>query len=176
MVINGKKLLELAPIKNMETGKKVFNGRSYGLAEIGYDIRLKQRIEFTPKNGWTPRGKDGIQGIWSDTLKVGEDVLSGNFCIASSIEEFEMPTNLVGIVHDKSTNIREGIQVFNTVIEPGWKGFLTIEIAFHGNKPIVLEAGTPIAQVIFHEVLEPVAYTGKYQGQEDKPVEAIYEK
>lgn len=169
MVINGLRLFQLAPIKNMEAEKKVFNGRSYGLAEVGYDIRLKQDIKFDPDGNF-------IGEMIYPTVQVGGLVTTGNFCIASSIEEFEMPPNLMGVVHDKSTNIREGIQVFNSIIEPSWRGFLTIEIAFHGNKPIVLEAGTPIAQVVFHEIAEPAEYKGKYQNQEDKPVEAIYEK
>lgn len=168
MIINGKSLLELAPIKNMETSKKVFNGRSYGLAEVGYDIRLKQDIKFDPNGNF-------IGEMIYPTVQVGGLVTTGNFCLASAIEEFDMPDNLMGVVHDKSTNIREGIQVFNTVIEVGWKGFLTLEIAFHGNKPITLEAGTPIAQVVFHEVLNPAKYEGKYQNQEDMPVKAILE-
>ena len=166
MIINGLELFRLAPIKNMVAEKKIFNGRSYGLSEIGYDIRLKQKVVFHPnKYEPTKRFKNLL-------IKPNEGT---NFCLASAIEEFDMPNNLMGVVHDKSTNIREGIQVFNTVIEPGWKGFLTLEIAFHGNKPITLEAGTPIAQVIFHEIKEPREYKGKYQNQEDRPVEAIYE-
>ena len=42
----------------------------------------------------------------------------------SSIEFFNMPKYLVGIVHDKSSLARQGLSVFNTVIEPGWKGYL----------------------------------------------------
>lgn len=172
MVINGLSLFSYAPIKFMTSTKKVSNGRSYGLSEVGYDIRLKQAIYFRPAI-YHPDGTVIPQRIWVDGS--GTDV-GANFCLASAIEEFDMPDFLVGVVHDKSTNIREGIQVFNTVIEPGWKGFLTLEIAFHGNKPITLEAGTPIAQVIFHEIKEPREYTGKYQNQTDKPVKAIYEE
>lgn len=173
MVINQRKLLELAPIKNMLMTKERIHGRSYGLAEVGYDIRLKQNVLFEPYRVWRSMGKDGL---WENLVTVDGESDTGNFCLASAIEEFDMPNNLVGVVHDKSTNIREGIQVFNTVIEPGWKGFLTLELAFHGNKTVILKAGTPIAQVIFHEIAEPISYTGKYQNQEDKPVEALYEQ
>ena len=34
----------------------------------------------------------------------------------------------MGIVHDKSTWARRGLVVQNTVIEPGWHGYLTIEV------------------------------------------------
>lgn len=174
MIINGKTLLDMAPIKNMEPSKKVFNGRSYGLAEVGYDIRLKQTIKYIPQRIMKNTNSEKTY-IRPSLISVDTNNTSGNFCLASAIEEFDMPPNLMGVVHDKSTNIREGIQVFNTVIEPGWKGFLTLEIAFHGNKSITLEAGTPIAQVVFHEILNPMKYEGKYQNQKDMPVEAILE-
>lgn len=170
MVINGKALLELAPIKDMLETKETIHGRSYGLAEVGYDIRLKQTVMFKPATYlrhtvFPPR-------IWVQDSGTNE---GSNFCLASTIEEFDMPDNLMGVVHDKSTNIREGIQVFNTIIEPSWRGFLTLELAFHGNKSITLEAGTPIAQVVFHELKEKAYYEGKYQNQADKPVNSIYE-
>ena len=86
-----------------------------------------------------------------------------------------MPTTLVGIVHDKSTWARRGLSVFNTVIEPGWKGFLTLELVFNGDKPLDIPAGAGIAQVIFHQTMDRASYDGKYQGQENRPVEARYE-
>lgn len=172
MVINGKALLELAPIKDMLETKETIHGRSYGLAEVGYDIRLKQTVRFSPTI-WDFDG-DGLVIPNSVTVD-GNYIPRTNFCLASAIEEFDMPPNLMGVVHDKSTNIREGIQVFNSIIEPHWQGFLTVEIAFHGNRPITLEAGTPIAQVVFHELQEKAYYEGKYQNQEDKPVNSIYE-
>ena len=98
----------------------------------------------------------------------------GRFTIASAIEEFQMPDHLVGVVHDKSTWARLGVSVFNTVIEPGWNGFLTLEIVFHGNQNLVIPAGAGIAQVIFSDLIEFADYgNGKYQNAADRPQEAI---
>lgn len=69
-----------------------------------------------------------------------------------------MPENLVGIVHDKSTLARKGLSVFNTVIEPGWKGFLTLELVYHGSEDFHIPAGSGIAQVLFHELAIPALY------------------
>lgn len=146
MILNGVALLEAAPLKNMETSKKKFKGVSYGLSEAGYDIRVKQDLCFLPKR----------------------------FLLASSIEEFQMPDNLVCLIKDKSTWARQGLSVFNTVVEPGWKGFLTLELVYHGDKPLKVEAGSGIAQALFNRISEPVRYNGKYQNQEDKPVESIW--
>ena len=96
----------------------------------------------------------------------------GKFALASAIEKFNMSPSCVAIVHDKSTWARRALSVFNTVIEPGWKGYLTLELVYHGRKKLHIPAGAGIAQVLFHLVQEPANYNGKYQKQEDKPVSA----
>lgn len=161
MIINGPSLLDAAPIRDMLTTKERAHGVSHGLGEAGYDIRIKQTIDFRVPDMMPAR-------VTVDGKHVGQ-----RFCIASAIEEFDMPSHLVGIVHDKSTWARRGLSVFNTVIEPGWKGFLTLELVYHGSEPLFIPAGAGIAQVIFHEVALPASYDGKYQNQADRPVEAI---
>lgn len=158
MVINGSKLLSVAPIKDMLEFKERLHGVSHGLAEVGYDIRIKQAVSFYPL---------------ADSVMIDGELLQGRFTLASAIEEFDMPSDLVGVVHDKSTWARRALSVFNTVIEPGWKGFLTLELVYHGASVLHIPAGAGIAQVLFHTVYEPAAYEGKYQDQEDRPVAAI---
>ena len=89
-----------------------------------------------------------------------------------------MPDDLVAFVHDKSSWARQGLSLFNTVIEPGWKGFLTLELVNHSISALHIEAGSPIAQIIFMRLEEPTeaAYTGKYQNQKRGPQEAIDER
>lgn len=170
MVINGQDLLNMKTILHMEPEKKREHGVSYGLTEVGYDIRLKQSINFIP-NG----GASGMQPEVHIIEGKAQQFENGRFIIASSMEYFDMPDGLVGIVHDKSTWARQGLSVFNTVIEPGWKGYLTLELVFHGNRPIYIPAGSGIAQVIFHQTLNRASYEGKYQNQADYPVGSIFE-
>ena len=170
MVINGFDLLSLAPIKDMESTKHNRFGVSYGLGEAGYDIRIKQQVNFT-----SVRGKPIVlvTEVNHQHETVGATIQNGGrFTLASAIEEFQMPEHLMGIVHDKSTWARKGLSVFNTVIEPGWKGFLTLELVYHGSTPLCIPPGAGIAQVVFHELKRPAAYNGKYQNQENKPVPA----
>jgi dCTP deaminase len=117
------------------------------MSEAGYDVRIRQ-------------------SLWLHPLR--------KFRLASTVEYFTMPNNLVGVVHDKSTWARCGLSVFNTVIEPGWYGWLTLELVYHGWKPLHIPAGAGIAQVIFHETSDTARYTGKYQGQPNEPVRARY--
>lgn len=161
MVINGETLLDLAPLEPMFDKKIHHQGVSHGLAEVGYDIRIKQDVWFYGRPG------SGACG------HVNGKAFPGRFTIASAMEEFSMPADLMGIVHDKSTWARRGLSVFNTVIEPGWKGFLTLELVYHGAKELLIPAGSGIAQVVFHRVMNPARYVGKYQNQADRPVEAI---
>ena len=162
-VINGKTLLAKAPIREMIPHKLKYHGVSWGLAEAGYDLRIRQEIIFKPGMTMGP------------TIEVNGQLEHGRFTLASAIEEFDMPTDLVGVVHDKSTWARQGLSVFNTVIEPGWKGFLTLELVFHGNKEVVIPAGAGIAQVIFTSLAHDASYEGKYQYQADMPVPSVFD-
>lgn len=167
MIKNGKALLEAAPFISMLDHKERQHGVSYGLAEAGYDIRIKQDIKFT--SALYPTGR--VHKIYLD----GQFYSEGRFVIASAIEEFAMPTDLVGVVHDKSTWARKGLSVFNTVIEPGWFGELTLELVYHGSDTLHIPAGCGIAQVIFHTLEESATYSGKYQGQSGGPTPARFE-
>jgi len=148
MIVNGFKLYKRAPLEPMYSVKRKDHGVSYGLSEAGYDIRIKQEVILHPFR---------------------------RFALASAIEKFAMPNDMVAIVHDKSTWARRKLSVFNTVIEPGWQGFLTLELVYHGWVPLRIPAGAGIAQVLFHQISEPATYAGKYQNQGDRPTPAIEE-
>ena len=146
MIVNSRSLLKAQPLTPMIQSKVKEQGVSWGMSEAGYDIRVKQ-------------------DLWLHPFR--------RFTLASSVEGFSMPSDLVAIVHDKSTWARLGVAVQNTVIEPGWKGFLTLEITYHGWGAVRIPAGSGIAQVVFHEVKHPRIYNGKYQNQIDDVQEAI---
>lgn len=160
MISNQHELLELAPIKNMVGTKQKEHGVSWGLSEAGYDIRIKQDIHFKPNPFFQMQMDCSVNGVITRGTK---------FTLASAIEEFDMPDCLVGIVHDKSTWARKGLSVFNTVIEPGFRGGLTLELVYHGNTELIIPAGSGIAQVLFHKITRPARYEGKYQGQSSDP-------
>jgi dCTP deaminase len=147
MIINGKALIAASPVFPMLTCKQRVSGVSHGLSEAGYDLRIKQSMTLHPFR---------------------------RFRIASTVEYFDMPGDLVAVVHDKSTWARMGLSVFNTVIEPGWFGWLTLELIYHGNGILRIPAGAGIAQCLFHQIAEPSEYAGKYQGQGDAPVPAKF--
>ena len=172
MIINGRDLIAAAPIKDMVPEKVVAHGMTFGLSEAGYDIRIKQEIRFYPVNPDAEFKKFRVMSFTNDSFTNDDE---GRFTIASAIEEFQMPTHLLGRVCDKSSWARKGLSVFNTVIEPGFIGGLTLELVYHGNTELIIPAGAPIAQVIFEEVKNPAQYNGKYQGQSSEPTPSKYE-
>lgn len=177
MNINGQTMLKAAPIRGMAGDKIRLNGVSHGLSEAGYDIRIRQHVRFFYR---APKGfKEHVLaffGVKFHAVSVNGETHDGRFCIASAVEEFDLPADLTGVVHDKSTHARRGLSVFNTVIEPGFQGGLTLELVYHGQDELELQPGIGIAQVIFTRNSDLMKYTGKYQGQSLDPVAAIYEK
>jgi dCTP deaminase len=125
---------------------------TYGESYCGYDIRV-----------------DSDYALWPLQTT-----------LAASVEEFCLPNNVVGVVHDKSSWARRGISVQNTVLEPGWRGFLTLELLYCPLKqtirkdlPIIIQGGMPIAQVMFEYIDDDTeGYQGKYQDQQSGPQEA----
>jgi dCTP deaminase len=151
MILSGQAIRILRPL-NPLLERTTFAGMSYGLGPAGYDVR----VEFDSK------------GEQEHLL-----MLPGSFCLASTIERFDMPKNLMGIVHDKSSWARKGLAIQNTVIEPGWSGYLTLELSNHGDYSLMIPRGVGIAQIIFHQVMNAEEnYNGKYQDQPRGPQEA----
>lgn len=201
MIVNGKSLLAAAPLDPMVQTKMREHGVSYGLAEAGVDIRIRQTVRFVPPDEiefWRQMRRweraTHLDTPWPEIAEAfhgyvevedwleGEDHPTvtrtlGRFALASSVERFSVPAHLVAIMGHKSTWARRGVNVWaGTTAEPGWEGWLTLEIGFHGNEPVHIPAGSGIAQVLFHELAEAADYGGgKYQGQPDRPVAAIME-
>jgi deoxycytidine triphosphate deaminase len=80
-------------------------------------------------------------------------------------EELNMPLDLVAFLFPRSTIFRCGASLKTAVIDPGYKGALTIGIKNESGFELRLEKGARIAQVVFSLVQgEAERYKGKYQG------------
>ena len=125
------------------------HGMTFGLGPAGYDVRIAEAITLYPHS-----------------------------ChLASTLEHFTMPNNILGKVADKSTWARRFLAVQNTIIEPGWRGHLTLELSNHGSERLEIVAGAPIAQIILHWLDQDTErpYAGRYQDQPMGAVAAILE-
>lgn len=164
-VVNGTRLLAASPIKDMLHGKERHGGVTFGLAEVGYDVRIKQALHFTHDkygNKITMVTTDGVS-----QRQIGWAVL------VNVMEEFTMPPDLVGIGHPKSSWNRNHLRLGSPVAEPGWQGFLTISLDLRGEEELKVEAGSGIMQMIFYRLESDAAYAGRYQNQGDQIVGSI---
>lgn len=74
----------------------------------------------------------------------------GEFILGSTAERVEISNNIVGLVHGKSTRARQGLQVHAAgLVDPGFKGQLTLEIFNMSSKTIQLVKGMLICQISF---------------------------
>ena len=90
--------------------------------------------------------------------------------LASTIEYFKIPKNVLVICLGKSTYARCGIIVNVTPLEPGWEGHVTLEFSNTTPLPAKIYANEGVAQFIFLQGNEEpeISYSdrnGKYMGQ-----------
>lgn len=158
---------------------------SYGLSSYGYDVRLGSRFYVS-----VPGEKENPNDIVVETilspdkkhapllgpyLEVEGSLILGpkEFCLGHTLEKFKMPKNVMGVCMGKSTLARMGILVVVTPIEPGWEGYLTLEIYNLNSNPVRLHPGIGITQINFVEsdfCEKDYSSSGKYQHQPNKPV------
>lgn len=146
---------------------------SYGLSSYGYDIRLADDVMmFSPVQASVVDPKNFDPKILIP-VKSGEGgfvtIPPHGVAIASSVEKFKIPRDLIVKGIGKSTYTRAGILVNMTPLEPEWCGHLTLEISNTTPLPARVYPGEGILQLIFFRAAVPceVSYKdrgGKYQG------------
>ncbi|XHX80926.1 MAG: dCTP deaminase [Stenomitos frigidus ULC029] len=185
MILNDRRIRQLCGYDGMVSpfepelvraveGRKVI---SYGLSSFGYDIRLAASefriFQRKPGEIVDPKRFDSANLIHSELQQCDGDqffILPANsYALGVSVERFNLPRSLIGVCIGKSTYARSGVIVNVTPMEPGWKGYLTIEVSNASSADCRIYANEGIAQMLFLEG-EPceVSYadrSGKYQDQ-----------
>ena len=144
---------------------------SFGLSSYGYDIRLADEYKiFTNAHCAIVDPKAFDSRAFVDYRGPHCLIPPNSFALARSIEHFSMPKNVLAVCLGKSTYARCGIIVNVTPLEPGWTGYLTIEISNTTPLPAKVYSGEGIAQLLFFESDEAceISYAdrkGKYQKQ-----------
>ena len=144
---------------------------SYGTSSYGYDVRCSTQFKiFTNIHSATvdPKAFDE-----SSFINIESDVCvspPNSFALASTIEYFKIPEDVLTICLGKSTYARCGIIVNVTPLEPEWEGHVTLEFSNTTSLPAKIYANEGVAQMLFFQSDERclVSYKdrgGKYQGQ-----------
>ncbi len=103
---------------------------SYGVSSYGYDVRVGDEFKvFTNVFNTVVDPKNFDPKSFVD-MKATECIIPPNsFALASTIEYFRIPRDILTICLGKSTYARCGIIVNVTPFEPEWEGHVTIEIS-----------------------------------------------
>lgn len=79
------------------------------------------------------------------------------FAIASTVETLILPDDIVARLEGRSSLGRLGIIVHATasIIDPGWRGRIALELANHGAVPVALHPGMRICALTFEPLSSP---------------------
>jgi dCTP deaminase len=142
------------------------------------DLHLDRKIlVFT--NSWRPfiDVREGLEDL-TQTVEIPDGnpfiLHPGEFVLGSTLENIELPDDLVARLEGKGSLGRMGLVIHSTAgfVDPGWKGHLTLELSNMARLPITLYFGMKIGQISYLRLTTPADGTcgskslgSKYQGQ-----------
>jgi dCTP deaminase len=125
----------------------------------------------------------------TELVEVGDDepfiLHPGEFVLGSTMERVRIPDDLVARLEGKSSLGRLGLLIHSTAgyVDPGWDGFLTLELSNVANLPITIYPAMKIGQISFFRLTSPaeVPYgssgrRSKYQGQTGPTASRFFEE
>jgi dCTP deaminase len=103
----------------------------------GYDLRLSSKLVLAP----------------------------GKQKLAATLERIELPDDLIGTLHIRSSLARAGIIASLAVVDPGFHGQLTISLYNSSSEAFSMREGERFIQLVVHALSMKTRrpYRGKYQ-------------
>lgn len=161
-------------LKREQTGKI-----SWGVSSAGYDVRLghdfksfkydaiENDIEIDPKQ---PSDEDFNSFSYPEDGNSSFIMEPNEFLLGTTMEEFNIPSNIMGLCISRSTYARHGIICHTTPLMPGFRGQVTLEIKNTSNQNVLIYPGEGICQFIFFKMTgnawaDYAALGGKYMHQ-----------
>lgn len=150
--------------------------RDRQIGEASIDVRLGTRFHVLRRT--QDSGLDPLIMTQSQVERGHEEVITpigeplwlhpGQFVLGATLEYLRFPRDLAADVVGRSSWGRVGLLVATAVmVQPGYRGTLTLELVNHGDGPIALYPGSRIAQLAIRPVVVPsdeALYGGKYVG------------
>jgi len=133
------------------------------LEGAGYDLRIGRVYGLKGGGALLVDGKNNpdVEEIEGDefSLKAGE------FVLVESQEKVNMPNNLSARILPRSTIFRNGCALITALVDPGFKGTLTMGLKNLSSHEFRFQRNARVAQIVFEEVNgETEEYDGHYQG------------
>jgi dCTP deaminase len=107
------------------------------LNPAGYDLRCSKTMVLKPKQ----------------------------YVLVATLETVELGLNVAAFLHIRSSLAREGIIGSFAVVDPGFRGQLTLNLHNVSDKEVTLNEGERIVQIVFHSLGNTAkkGYNGSYQ-------------
>jgi dCTP deaminase len=89
----------------------------------------------------------------------------GGSALIHTLERVELPPSVCAQMFIRSSFAREGLVGSFALVDPGFRGQLTLRIANLGAAPVRIGEGERVAQLVFHRLVSPSRrpYAGRYQ-------------
>jgi dCTP deaminase len=109
----------------------------------------------------------------------------GEFVLGSTFERVRLPEDTVARLEGKSSLGRLGLLIHSTAgyVDPGWDGYLTLELSNVATLPITIYPRMKIGQISFFRLSTPVEVPygsaerrSKYQGQRGPTASRFFEE
>jgi dCTP deaminase len=125
-------------MEHLETGEiklEPFEGSC--LNPAGYDLRCSETVLLKPKH----------------------------YELVATLETVELGLNVTAYLHIRSSLAREGVIGSFAVVDPGFRGQLTLNLHNVSEKEVTLRARERIVQIVFHTLGSAAqeGYNGSYQ-------------
>jgi dCTP deaminase len=125
--------------EHLETGeiKLEPSDLSACLNPAGYDLRCSRTVVLKPKK----------------------------YMLVATMETVELGLGVVAFLHIRSSLAREGVIGSFAVVDPGFRGQLTLNLQNVSDKDVTLTEGERIVQIVFHRLVSTAktGYNGSYQ-------------
>lgn len=167
MILGVKELLRL-----VEKNKLVENLSERELKNpegAGFDLRIgelygiKGRGFLGVDERETPEMK--LVAKYENGKTVKTELQPRTYYAMKTIEDVNMPDNLLAIMTPRSTLFRSGVYIFGGQTSPGYKGGLTMGIYNFRDEKFELEMGARVVHIMFFQVEgESNLYRGQWQG------------
>ena len=142
----------LKPLSLSASGMALSDNEIIGAIKTG-------QFHIVPRNPkLNPAGID-LRADRSLVLRPGQQKL------VATIERVELSENFLGILHIRSSLAREGIVASLALVDPGFRGQLTVSLHNAGDRLVSLRKGERFVQLSLLRLGMPArhSYVGKYQ-------------
>lgn len=151
---------------------------------LGLKFRIFEHSRYPFIDPQNPRSEDVTREL---TVAENEPFIlqPGDFVLATTIESFSLPDDLLARLEGRSSLGRLGIVVHSTasIFEPGFSGTVVMELGNMGRMPVALYPGMRICALTFEKLTSPaqVPYnkkrTAKYMNQKSpEPSKILLDK